>query len=133
MRVPSIPANSDRSSPAHGEPGGAAAAADRESSSGGTANYLQRVWRAEVPLATVFWRDMAVVGTIVNVVAIALAAFAAAAGAPTGVGLVIFMAPTPYNIFLVAAVWRRADRERGEFAWPARIGALVWLLLAFLI
>jgi hypothetical protein len=133
MRVPSVPARPDRRSPADERPGAADAAVGRQASTKPVVGYFQRLWRAKIPLARVFWRDMAVVGTIVNVVAIAFAAFAAALGAATGLGLALFMAPTPYNIFLVAAVWRRADIERTEWAWPARIGALAWLLLAFLI
>ena len=132
MRVPSVPARTDRPSRPDERPD-AGVAGDREPSTNPVIGYFQRLWWAEVPLARVFWRDMAVVGTIVNVLAIALAALVAALGAATGLGLALFMAPTPYNIFLVAAVWRRADIERTEWAWPARIGALAWLLLAFLI
>ena len=133
MRVPSVPARTDRRSLVDERPGAADAAIGRRPSTNPVIGYFQRLWWAEVALARVFWRDMAVVGTIVNVVAIAVAAFAAALGAATGLGLALFMAPTPYNIFLVAAIWRRADAERTEWAWPARIGALAWLVLAFLI
>jgi hypothetical protein len=111
----------------------ATAVTARQTSTNPVIDYLQRLWSAEVPLATVFWRDMAVVGTVVNIGAVGLAFLAAALGASTGVGIALFLAPTPYNILLVAAVWRRADRERTEWAWPARIGALAWLMLAFLI
>jgi uncharacterized membrane protein len=128
MKVPSIPAKVDRPSEVRPSAGSA-----RQFSTNPVIGYFQRLWWAELPLATVFWRDMAVVGTIVNVVTIGLAVLAAAVGAATGVGLIIFMAPTPYNILLVASVWRRADREYSDWALPARIGALAWLLLAFLI
>jgi hypothetical protein len=127
MRVPSIPARTDR------EPLRTGLAAGRQPSTNPILGYFQRLWWAEVPLVRVFWRDMAVVGTIVNFVSIGLATLAAAFGAATGVGVALFVAPTPYNIFLVAAVWRRADIERTEWVWPARIGALAWLLLAFFI
>jgi len=130
MRVPSIPARTDRPLRPAERPG---VGVHRQPSANPVIGYFQRLWWVEVPLARVFWRDMAVVGTLVNVAAIGAAVVVVALGASTGVGIAIFAAPTPYNIFLVAAVWRRADIERTEWAWPARIGALAWLLLAFLI
>jgi hypothetical protein len=133
MRVPSIPARIDRGASPDERSGAGVAAVDREPSTNPIVGYFQQLWWAEMPLATVFWRDMAVVGSIVNVVSIALATITAAFGGATGVGIALYTAPTPYNIFLVVAVWRRADRENTEWAWPARIGALVWLLLAFLV
>jgi hypothetical protein len=75
---------------------------------------------------------MAMVGTLLNFAAMALAYAAVALGASTAAGIAIFMAPLPYNAFLVVAVWRRGEVERSEWIWPARIGALVWFLLAFL-
>lgn len=132
MRVPSIPAKADRRSGSD-ERVPAPSAVGSQPSTNAVVAYFQRLWWAEVPLVTVFWRDMAVIGTIVNVAAIGVAVLVAALGSATAVGLVIFMAPTPYNIFLVAAVWRRADREQGDWAWPARVGAVVWLLLAFMV
>ena len=133
MRVPSIPGKTDGPLASEKQTDAADPAVDRRPPGNANLNYLKRLWRAEAPLARVFWCDMAVIGTLVNVAAIVLAVLVIALGASTGAGIAIFAAPMPYNIFLVAAVWRRADRETTEWAWPARIGSLAWLLLAFLI
>ena len=95
--------------------------------------YLVALWRGEVPLSQVVWRDMALVGTVINIVAMGLAFLAVAFGASTMSGIAIHMSPAPYNIFLVAAVWRSAERAPADQAWAARIGSLLWLLGAFVI
>jgi hypothetical protein len=76
---------------------------------------------------------MILVGTLVNLAAMGLAVLAVVLGASTATGIVIFLAPVPYSILLVASVWRRAGVERSDWGWPARIGALVWLILAFVV
>ena len=38
--------------------------------------------------------------------------------------------PVPYNIFMVVAVWRSADRYRGAKTWAelARVSTVIWML-----
>jgi hypothetical protein len=132
VKVPSI--KPSKTSPkASTEPNGVSEDVQPTGFARGLTGYFRRLWRAELPLSRVFWQDMAVVGTLLNLAAMALAFVAVALGASTPIGIAIFMTPIPYSIFLVAAVWRRADRESTEWAWPARIGALAWLVIAFLI
>jgi hypothetical protein len=126
VKVPSVRTESDREPDS--EVGNAPAGGG-----GGPIRYLALLWRGEVPLGQVFWRDMAVVGTVLNLSAMALAFGAVALGASTAAGIVIFMAPVPYNAFLVTAVWRRGEVESSEWVWPARIGAVVWFVLALLL
>ena len=95
--------------------------------------YLRALWRGDVPLPQVVWRDMVLVGTVVNIVAMGLAFLAVALGASTMTGIAIHLLPAPYNIFLVVAVWRSAERAPADQAWAARLGSLVWLLVAFVI
>jgi hypothetical protein len=95
--------------------------------------YFRQLWRAEVPLSRVFWQDMIVVGTVINLAAMGLAVLAVILGASTPAGIAIHLAPVPYNIVLVTSVWRRADIERSDWGWLARIGSLLWLILAFVI
>jgi hypothetical protein len=76
---------------------------------------------------------MILVGTLVNLAAMGLGFLAVALGASTAAGIAIFLAPVPYNILLVASVWRRADVERTDWGWLARIGSLIWLVLAFVV
>jgi hypothetical protein len=136
VRLPSIRARSERSAPSDKAPqAGAQPGLGPEAAAptGGPLGYFGRLWRADLALAQVFWRDMIVVGTVVNLVAIGLAFLAVAFGASTATGIAIFLAPVPYNILLVAAVWRRAAVESSDQAWGARIGALLWFLLALLL
>jgi hypothetical protein len=95
--------------------------------------YLGAQWRGEVPLPQAVWRDMVLVGTVVNIVAMGLAFLAVALGASTMTGITIHLLPVPYNIFLVAAVWRSAEHAPADKAWAARIGSLLWLLVSFVI
>jgi hypothetical protein len=95
--------------------------------------YPGALWRGELPLSLVLWRDMALVGTVVNIAAMGAAFFAIALGASMMTFIVIHFLPVPYNIFLVAAVWRAAERAPAEQAWMARIVSVLWLFVAFVI
>jgi hypothetical protein len=95
--------------------------------------YAGALWRGDVPLAQVVWRDMVCVGTVVNIVAMGLAFLAVAFGASTMTAIVIQMLPVPYNIFLVTSAWKSAERARFDQAWAARLGSVLWLFAAFVI
>ena len=74
--------------------------------------FFARRWRGQVPLRTVFWRDMLAVGTAVNVLVTFVALIAASQGAPTWAAVAIHFAPMPYNLFLLVAVARAAPTNR---------------------
>jgi hypothetical protein len=95
--------------------------------------YLGALWRGDVPLSQALWRDMALVGTVVNIAAMGAAFFVVALGASMTTFFAIHLLPVPYNIFLVAAVWRAAERAPAERAWTARIVSVLWLFAAFVI
>lgn len=95
--------------------------------------FFARRWRAEIPLRTLFWRDMVLVGTGINILTTVASLIAFASGAETWQGLAIYLLPLPYNVFLTVAAWRRADREGGGWAGLARLGAVLWLLAATVI
>lgn len=95
--------------------------------------FFSRRWRREVPLGTLFWRDMALVGTTLNLVTSFVSLMALGFKADPAVAMAIYLAPLPYNVFLTAAVWRTADRVEPATATQARLGAAVWLVLATLI
>ena len=86
-------------------------------------NFFSRRWRGEVPMRTVFWRDMLGVGTAVNVLATFVAFMVASQGASSWIAVTIHFAPLPYNIFLIAVIGRASPRSRltviGSFAWLA--------------
>ena len=87
--------------------------------------FFARRWRGEVPLATLFWRDMIVVGSLVNALATLSALIAATQGVALGVAAAMHFAPVPYNVFLFTAVGRSPQRT------PLVMGvAGVWFVLA---
>lgn len=72
--------------------------------------YFARRWRADVPLATLWWRDMLVVGTAINLLASFAALMLAAQGVELGIAWAVHLAPLPYNLFLLASLLRHPDR-----------------------
>jgi len=92
-----------------------------------SAGFFARRWRGEVPLATLFWRDMIAIGSLLNLGASFFALMLAAQGAPTGWAVAMHFAPLPYNLFLFAALWRRSDRSAAM-----SLGAGLWLAAATL-
>lgn len=95
--------------------------------------FFVRRWRRQVPLGLLFWRDMVVVGSAVNLAAAFGGLMALGFKAELAVAMLVFHAPLPYNIFLVASVWRTADIVDARKANSARLGAALWLLAATVI
>ncbi len=90
------------------------------------AGYFRLRWSGKVPLAKVFWNDMVLVGTIVNVITTLLAMVLFIADALIILVVMTFFSPIPFNIFLFVSVWRSADSATGTNACVARIAALAW-------
>jgi hypothetical protein len=97
---------------------------------GGVAGYFRSRWNGELPLATLFWRDMVVVGTTVNVASTLTAVLLLALAAPAPLAMALHFAPVPWNLFLFASVWRSTARLKptAAFAWQSM--AALWLVLA---
>ena len=93
-------------------------------------NFFQARWRGLVPLDRLFWRDMVLVGTGVNLVSSAAALAALGAKLPLSVALAVHFLPVPYNVFLFLAVWRTASAQPGPLASLAQIAAAIWLIFA---
>jgi hypothetical protein len=96
--------------------------------------HLIRWSRGEIPLPRAFWLYAVGYGTIINLIVTGLALGVLAAGGPGWLALVVFLAPLPYNLLAVVAVWRSADRH-GDEAWAhaARIAIVTWAILATVI
>ena len=99
----------------------------------GLRGFLLRRWHRQVPLATLFWRDMVAVGSLVNVAAgiAGLLMLGLKAGLPAS--LAVLFAPLPLNALLLAAVWRAADAAPPRQASAYRLGATVWFVVAAVI
>ncbi|MFW2354363.1 hypothetical protein [Hydrogenophaga sp.] len=68
--------------------------------------FFTRRWCAEVPVRVLFWRDLVLVGTLINLLATGVALALAASDLDIALAAAVHFAPLPYNLFLVAAVWR---------------------------
>ena len=95
--------------------------------------YVRRLWLGDVAVSRVFWRDMLVVGTLVNLAAMTLALLLFGLSAPTALAAIVYFSPVPYNILLFMGVWQSAGSEPPQAAWPIRAVALAWLVAAILI
>ena len=84
--------------------------------------FLRQRWRGQAPLRTLFWRDMLAVGTVINLVFSLAGLLLAAQGQPLAWAVALHFAPTPWNAFLVSAVWRTPGAT-----WLPRTAALAWL------
>src|SRR5690606_3129164 len=99
------------------------------SASAGVAGHFSRLWFGRPSLSRIFWHDMLLVGSAVGLRATMRGYLAVAADAPGAVSLAVSMAPLPYSLLLVSAVWRSAATAAAEWAWSARTAAAAWLLV----
>jgi hypothetical protein len=92
---------------------------------------VKSLWAGDVPLPEAFWQYAVVYGLLVNFVATALSLVLAVAGASVWVYVAVFFLPTPYNVLMIVAVWRSAERYRGPQKWAdlARAVSLIGMLL----
>lgn len=93
---------------------------------------LARLWRGETPLARAFWEFAILYGTFASLVTTIAAMAAIAADLPDAFALTLHLLPVPYNVLMVAAVWRSANRYRGRPLWAdlARAAVILWALAA---
>lgn len=68
--------------------------------------YFGRRWHAQVAWQTLFWRDMVLVATVANLFMGFLALVLMSQKVEVVWVLAVHFALLPYNLFLLAAVWR---------------------------
>jgi hypothetical protein len=107
--------------------------ADRVGLGGGLLRHIRSLWRGERPLARVFWTDLIVIGTLINVLASVAAMLLFVSGAPIAIGVIVHFLPVPYNILLFMAVWQSAARETSLWSFPAQAVSLIWLILVIVV
>ncbi|MER8883852.1 hypothetical protein [Mesorhizobium sp. M0296] len=95
----------------------------------GVAAFFRSRWFGGVPLDRLFWRDLVVVGTAINVASSVAALILLGLKLPLALVLAVHFAPVPYNIFLTFAVWRTAGKSSGVMASLMTLGATLWLIL----
>lgn len=91
-------------------------------------SFFRSRWDGQVRLDRLFWRDMVLVGTAINVASSVAALILLGLKMPLGLVLAVHFAPVPYNIFLTSAVWRTAERTGGAKASLAMLGSALWLI-----
>lgn len=83
--------------------------------------FLLDRWSGRTARATLLWRDMIGVGTLINQLFSFAGLMVIAQGGPTGWALVLHFAPLPYNLFLLLAVgrspWKRPTDMILAAAW----------------
>ena len=88
--------------------------------------FVASLWRGDVPLAKTFWEYAIVYGFFFNAIATAGSLMSFSADEPL-IGLILHFLPTPYNVLMLVAVWRAADKYLGRREWAnaAKVAAVV--------
>ena len=87
-------------------------------------NFLRQRWQARVAWQTLFWRDLLMIGTGLNVLMTGTALVLMLQDAPMHWVLLAHLSPLPYNLLIVSALWRAPQRPALVLAF-----SLGWLLL----
>ncbi|BCH22637.1 hypothetical protein MesoLjLc_23710 [Mesorhizobium sp. L-8-10] len=92
--------------------------------------FLVARWRGQVTMSRLFWWDMVVVGSAINVATTIAALMVLGMKVPVALALAVHLLALPYNLFLFLAVWRTAEKTTPKIAWIAQLGAAAWVILA---
>lgn len=97
----------------------------------GLVGFLTRRWHGEVPLGTLFWRDMVGYGTAINIATMLFALLLLGMRAEKPLVLAVYFAAVPYNIFLFACLCRRPPGEPNRLL--TLLGGIMWVLMMVVI
>jgi hypothetical protein len=89
--------------------------------------YFSRRWTGVIPLNVLLVRDMLILGTLINVATTTASLVALGSGAAGWIGLIVFLLPVPYNLFIFLCVWRFAGRLGGVWGNLSCVVAALWL------
>ncbi|AZO27380.1 MULTISPECIES: hypothetical protein [Mesorhizobium] len=92
------------------------------------AGFFRSRWQGKQPLDRLFWRDMVLVGTAINIASSGLALTLLGLKLPLWLVLTVHLLPVPYNIFVALAVWRTAEKTGGAKASMMMLGSALWLI-----
>lgn len=107
------------------EPLGAPAATDHHSFT--LSEFFTQRWRGLVGWRTLFWRDLLVIGTSLNLLMTGSALALLSQGVALPWVLAVHLLPLPYNLLIVSALWRAPQR-------PALVlGVSVFWLIFFVL
>jgi hypothetical protein len=96
--------------------------------------HVKDLWHGRIPLSRAFWEYAIIYGSVAALITTLLSLAAFANGWPVALGLAIHFLTTPYNLFMIVAVWRSASRYQGAPVWAmlARGLIIVWAIIATL-
>lgn len=86
--------------------------------------FITQRWHDRVGWSMLFWRDLLLIGTGLNVLMTGTALALLSQDAPIQWVLLAHLLPLPYNMFIVSAIWRAPQRPL--LVLGASLG---WLLL----
>lgn len=86
--------------------------------------FITQRWQGRIAWRTLFWRDLLLVGTGLNLLMTGTALALLSQDAPIHWVLLAHLLPLPYNLFIVSSIWSAPQRPL------AVLGAsLCWLVL----
>ena len=93
--------------------------------------FAKDLWDGRVPLKHAFWQWAIVYGLLVNLVTSALFFGLLVYDVAPLLLIAAFILPVPFNLFVVVAVWRSADRYQGLKKWAdlGRVATIIWMLV----
>lgn len=86
------------------------------------AGFFGSRWGGQALPSRLFWRDMMLVGSLINLVTGFVALMIAAQGGEFWIAAIVHFATLPYNVFLVRSLWRTPGRSE-VMRWTS----LLWL------
>ena len=92
---------------------------------------VKDLWTGERPLRHVFWHYAVGYGLLVNLVTQLAFLAVLLNDASLVLAVLAFVLPVPYNVFVVVAVWRSADRYQGSKTWAdlACVATVIWMVV----
>ena len=90
--------------------------------------FITERWFGLISIRQLFWRDLLVLGTFVNLLFIFASMILLAKRMDPMWSFFLHMLPTPYNIFIVGSVLRHPDTGLGFVCI-----ALMWMLMTVLV
>ncbi len=96
-----------------------------------TIKLVKCLWAGELPLRQAFWQYAVGYGLLINLVTSLAFLALIARDANTVLIVLAFALPVPYNVLVVMAVWRSANRYAGSETWAdlARVGTVIWMVV----
>ncbi len=93
--------------------------------------FVKHLWAGHLPLGQAFWQYAVGYGLLLNLITTLAFLALMAREANTALIVLSFASPVPYNVLMVVAVWRSADRYSGPKTWAhlARVGTVIWMVV----